>query len=108
MILPHIGLSKAIKRLGHTSGITRLHAHLFRHTFAVNYLMNGGDVMTLKLILGHTTLDVTQIYMHLAEAHVKVKHERFSPVDRLGIGFNTLSLLVFRYFVPYPPPRHWR
>jgi hypothetical protein len=60
--------------------------------------------MTLKLILGHTTLDVTQIYMHLAEAHVKVQHERFSPVDRLGIGFNTLSLLVFRYFVPYPPP----
>jgi site-specific recombinase XerD len=84
--LTYVGLSKAIKRLGHTSGITRLHAHLFRHTFAVNYLMNGGDVMTLKLILGHTTLDVTQVYMHLAEAHVKVQHERFSPVDRLGIG----------------------
>ena len=42
--------------------------------------------MTLKLILGHTTLDVTQVYMHLAEAHVKIQHERFSPVDRLGIN----------------------
>ncbi|MHB1356738.1 MAG: tyrosine-type recombinase/integrase [Anaerolineae bacterium] len=84
--LTYVGLSKAIKRLGITSSIPRLHAHLFRHTFAVNYLMNGGDVMTLKLILGHTTLDVTQVYMHLAEAHVKIQHDRFSPVDRLGIG----------------------
>ena len=56
-----------------------------RHTFAVRYLMNGGDIMTLRLILGHATLEVTQMYMHLAEAHVKVQHHRFSPVDRLGI-----------------------
>lgn len=84
--LTYVGLAKAIKRLGLISGVTRLHPHLFRHTFAVNYLMNGGDVMTLKLILGHTTLDVTQVYMHLAEAHVKIQHDRFSPVDRMGIG----------------------
>ena len=84
--LSYHGLNKIIKRLGNTAGVPRLHAHLFRHTFAVNYLMNGGDVMTLKLILGHATLEVTQIYLHLAEAHVKIQHERFSPVDRLGIG----------------------
>jgi integrase/recombinase XerD len=48
--------------------------------------MNGGDVMSLKRILGHTTLDVTQTYIRLAEAHVKVQHQRFSPVDRLGLG----------------------
>ena len=47
--------------------------------------MNGGDIMTLRQILGHATLEVTQMYMHLAEAHVKVQHHRFSPVDRLGI-----------------------
>jgi len=84
--LTYAGLSKAIKRLGKRAGVPRLHAHLFRHTFAVRYLMNGGDVMTLRLILGHTTLDVTLMYMHLAEAHVKLQHHKFSPVDRLGIG----------------------
>jgi integrase/recombinase XerC/integrase/recombinase XerD len=84
--LSYSGLSHALKRLGQRAGVPRLHAHLFRHTFAVRYLMNGGDVMTLRLMLGHTTLDVTQMYMHLAEAHVKVQHSRFSPVDRLRLG----------------------
>ncbi len=84
--LAYNGLREAIKRLGQRAHVPRLHPHLFRHTFAVRYLMNGGDVMTLKLILGHTTLDVTQMYMHLAESHIKVQHHRFSPADRLNIG----------------------
>ena len=80
------GLALAIRRLGQSADVPRLHAHLFRHTFAVRYLMNGGDLMTLKLILGHTTLEVTQMYLHLAEAHVQIQHNRFSPVDRLQIA----------------------
>jgi integrase/recombinase XerC/integrase/recombinase XerD len=84
--LTYTGLSQALRRLGKAAGVNRLHAHLFRHTFAVRYLMNGGDIMTLRLILGHTTLEVTQMYMHLAEAHVQIQHHKFSPVDRLGIG----------------------
>ena len=81
------GLGQAIKRLGKKAGVPRLHPHLFRHTFSVRYLINGGDVMTLKLMLGHTTLDVTQMYLHLAEAHVQIQHHRFSPVDRLHVSF---------------------
>jgi len=81
--LTYSGLAQAVKRFGKRTGVPRLHSHLFRHTFAVRCLMNGGDIMTLRLILGHATLEVTQMYMHLAEAHVKVQHHRFSPVGRL-------------------------
>lgn len=42
--------------------------------------------MTLRLILHHTTLDVTQMYMHLAESHIQLQHSKFAPVDRLDIG----------------------
>lgn len=84
--LTYDGLAQVIKRFGQRVGVPRLHAHLFRHTFAVRYLMNGGDVMTLRLILGHTTLEVTQVYMHLAESHVQLQHSRFSPVDRLDVA----------------------
>ena len=84
--LTYDGLAQAIKRLGKRVGVPRLHAHLFRHTFAVRYLMNGGDVMTLRLILGHTTLEVTETYMHLTESHIQIQHSKFSPVDRLGIA----------------------
>ena len=58
--------------------------------------MNGGDIMTLRQILGHATLEVTQMYMHLAEAHVKVQHHRFSPVDRLGIKVRGGGSIVAR------------
>ena len=37
------------------SGVERLHAHLRRHTFAINYLLAGGDIFSLREILGHTT-----------------------------------------------------
>jgi site-specific recombinase XerD len=42
-------------RLTRSSGVKRLHAHLCRHTFAINYLLNGGDIFSLREILGHTT-----------------------------------------------------
>lgn len=80
------GLAQALRRLGKAADIPRLHPHLFRHTFAVRYLMNGGDIMTLRLMLGHSSLEVTQLYLHLSESHVQVQHSRFSPVERLDIG----------------------
>lgn len=85
--LTYNALAHLLKHVGENVGIARLHAHLFRHTFAVKYLMNGGDVMTLKLILGHASLDVTQVYMHLAASHVQIQQQRFSPVSRLKINY---------------------
>lgn len=85
--MTYSALLQAIKRLGKRVGVPRLHPHLFRHTFAVRYLMKGGDVMTLQRILGHTTLDVTQMYMHLADADIRLQHSRYSPVDGLNIRF---------------------
>ena len=85
--MTYSGLLQAIKRLGKKAGVPRLHPHLFRHTFAVKYLMKGGDVMTLRRILGHTTLEVTQIYMHLADTDIKIQHSKFSPVDGLDLNF---------------------
>ena len=79
------GLKLMIQRLAQVSGVTRLHAHLLRHTFAVNYLMNGGDVFTLQQILGHTTLEMVRHYINLANAHVMTQHKRFSPVDRMNL-----------------------
>lgn len=82
--LSYSALSQAVKRLGKRAGVERLHCHLLRHTFSVHYLMAGGDIMTLKLMLGHSSLEVTQAYLHLAAAHVQVQHSKFSPVDRLS------------------------
>lgn len=81
-----------IRRLAQKSGVRRLHAHLCRHTFATNYLVNGGDVFTLQQILGHTTLEMVKRYVNLASAHVRVQHRKFSPMDRINLG--NLNLLL--------------
>jgi integrase/recombinase XerD len=63
-----------------------MHAHLCRYTFAINYLLNGGDVFSLQQILGHSTLEMVKNYVNLASNHVVIQHQRFSPLDRLNLG----------------------
>lgn len=70
-------------RLKKKSGITWLHAHLCRHTFAINYLLNGGDIYSLKEILGHTTLEMVNRYLHFTKAQITAWHREFSPMDRI-------------------------
>lgn len=82
------GVQMVIRRLALKSGVKRLHPHLCRHTFATNYLMNGGDVFTLQQILGHTTLEMVRRYVNLASAHVRVQHRKFSPMDRMRLGIS--------------------
>lgn len=41
--------------------------HTLRHSFATYYLMNGGNIITLKSMLGHSHLDTTNIYLHIAQ-----------------------------------------
>jgi site-specific recombinase XerD len=70
-------------RLAKKSGIERLHAHLCRHTFAINYLLNGGDIFSLREILGHTTLEMVNHYLHFTRSQLTAQHHKYSPMDRL-------------------------
>ncbi len=46
-------------------------SHVLRHTFASRFVMNGGNILTLQKILGHTTLAMTMRYTHLAPDHLQ-------------------------------------
>ena len=50
-------------------GIADFRFHDLRHTFASHFMMSGGDLYTLKEILGHKTILMTQRYAHLSMAH---------------------------------------
>jgi site-specific recombinase XerD len=69
-------------RLARSSRVERLHAHLCRHTFAINYLLNGGDIFSLKEILGHSNLDMVQHYLHFTSTQITERHHKYSPMDK--------------------------
>ena len=76
-------LKLIFSRLAKSSGVKRLHAHLCRHTFAINYLLNGGDIFSLREILGHTTLEMVNHYLHFTSSQITIQHHKYSPMDKL-------------------------
>jgi integrase len=56
---------KAVERSGIELPDGQL-THVLRHTFASHFLINGGDILALQRILGHSDLKVTMRYAHLA------------------------------------------
>jgi integrase/recombinase XerD len=72
-----------LRRLAARSGVKNVHPHRFRHTAAVMYLRNGGDIFTLQRMLGHSSLNMVRYYLTLSDVDLQAKHRDVSPVDRL-------------------------
>ncbi|GAI90006.1 unnamed protein product, partial [marine sediment metagenome] len=79
-----IMIDRLKKRAGVCSGGS---AHRFRHYFATCYLENGGDMNTLRLLLGHATLYMVLRYTKFVDACRAIdQHQEYSPLDRLIRG----------------------
>lgn len=60
---------KAIQRAGIETPPGQL-THVLRHTFASHFMMNGGNILVLQRILGHTDIKVTMRHAHFAPDHL--------------------------------------
>ena len=54
-----------------------------RHYFALNFIRNGGNVFALQKIMGHSKLDMTQVYVNLVSADLQENHKKASPLTSL-------------------------
>lgn len=77
------GISQMLRRIKKEQHFNKLHPHYLRHTFATLFLVNGGDPVHLQLILGHTTLYMTEQYLHLANQMTLQKQKKFSPLTNI-------------------------
>ena len=76
-------ISLIFRRLRKSSCIENLHPHLLRHTFATMFLLNGGDIANLQIILGHTTLNMVLNYLHIANQISISKQQIYSPITNI-------------------------
>lgn len=78
----------AMKKYGKMAGITgvRVSPHTLRHSFAIMYILNGGDAFSLQNILGHSTLDMVRNYVNLAQNDVTTQYRKFSPIDHAPVA----------------------
>ena len=66
-------------RMGDVSTLKKHSPHVLRHTFATTMLNNGADVRTIQTLLGHSSLEATQVYTHTSFDQVKQIYEAAHP-----------------------------
>lgn len=59
-----------------------VHPHTFRHSCATAMLKNKADIRTIQKLLGHSSLDSTQVYTHLSITDLKNVHHRCHPREK--------------------------
>ena len=75
--------SPTSQRPSSSGGLPRSGFHLLRHTFATQYLKNGGDVVRLSIVLGHSEISTTMKYLHLLTEDLQKPYQSLSILNRL-------------------------
>ncbi len=67
-----------IKTYAAKAGITKkVTPHVMRHSFATDLLANGADIRSVQALLGHASINTTQIYTHVTDSHLRDVHKKF-------------------------------
>jgi len=81
--LTRSGVYRIVKKYLTKIGITgdKLGGHRLRHTFGRQYLVLGGDLRSLQIIMGHSNIQTTEKYASLSNEDVMQKHNKYTPWD---------------------------
>jgi len=71
-------VERLVKKYAIKAGITKkVTPHVVRHSFATDLLQNGADIRSVQALLGHASINTTQIYTHVTDKHLREIHKKF-------------------------------
>jgi len=73
------GLWSIFKQYREAAGVENVTPHTMRHSYATHMLENGADIVTLKELLGHSSIATTQTYTNVSIPHMRGTFERTHP-----------------------------
>lgn len=89
--LTESALRIAYRKYSTDRGLTKTSIHGLRHTFARSWILNGGNMVGLQKLLGHSTLDMTKKYVAIFGQDLKPNFDQFNPLDNFRREHSTTS-----------------
>ncbi len=77
--LERVAVWQIVKRNAAAAGLSKVHPHVLRHSFATHLLGGGADLRVVQELLGHADIATTQVYTHVDAKRLKEVHRRFHP-----------------------------
>ena len=82
--LSKASLAQGYRQYTRDRGVNKSNIHGLRHTFAREWFLNGGDVVQLSKILGHSTLAMSEHYMNIYADMARDRFVQYNPLDNIA------------------------